>query len=496
MDSPRAVDPRHKTLFNQHMSRPRMPRNKGNHMNRFLANALLAGSVFGAMGTQPALASPDYPPAIWNPAATCNYTAGRTTPFTHVAVHTTEGSYAGAISWFKDCTSNVSAHYVLRSSDGQVTQMVREGDRAWHIGSSNGYTVGLEHEGRTANPSAWYTTAMYNASAALTRDILAARSLPRKVYDGSRGWNTKLPDADYNVKGHINYANQTHTDPGAGWDWPRYKALVEGSGTGTPPPKAAPGTIVGHNNLCVDIAGGSTTDGTPVQLWNCNNDNAQQWRVSNARELRNPLADKCMVLGNGGAAVDGAPIVEWTCGGQADQKWQYKNMQIVAGNSGKCIDVPQNNRVSGQALQLYDCNDSDAQKFTFEPATGALKTTNGLCVDLRNSISSNGTVVQLWTCNGSAAQKWIPGNGGFRTAVNTNSCLDIDANQTANGTKIQVWSCIANGPAQQFALRGQLENAMGKCLDIPRANAVSGQALQLWACAGNAAQRWSIWQPR
>lgn len=492
MGSPRAVNARDKTLFNQHMPRPRMPRNKGNYMNRFIAKALLAGTAFCAMVVQPALASPDYAPAIWNPAATCNYSAGRSTPFTHVAVHTTQGSYAGAISWFKNCSSQVSAHYVLRSSDGQITQMVREGDRAWHIGSSNGYTVGLEHEGYIANPGAWYTTAMYNASAVLTRDVLAARSLPRKVYDGSLGWDAKLSDSSYNVKGHINYANQTHTDPGSGWDWRRYKTLVDG--TSTAPSKPVPGSIIGYGNLCVDIEGGITADGTEVQLWSCNSTNAQQWRISTARELRNPLANKCMVLGNGGAAVDGAPVWEWTCGGQADQKWLYRNMNIVAGN-GKCLDVPGGNFVQGQALQLYDCNDTSAQKFTFEPTTGVIKGGN-LCVDVSGGSSANGNAVQLWACNGTAAQRWIPGNGGFRTALTTNSCLDINGNNTANGTKVQVWGCIADNLAQQFALRGQIENAQGKCLDIPRGNAVPGQSLQLWTCAGNVAQRWSVWQPR
>jgi N-acetyl-anhydromuramyl-L-alanine amidase AmpD len=121
---------------------------------------------------------------------------------------------------------------VIRSSDGQVTQMVREADKAWHVGNSNGYTIGIEHEGYVANPSAWYTTAMYNASAALTRDILASRALAQKVYDGSKGWNAVPADSLYNVKGHVNYASQSHTDPGSGWDWPRYKSLVAGSGSG------------------------------------------------------------------------------------------------------------------------------------------------------------------------------------------------------------------------------------------------------------------------
>ena len=195
-------------------------------------NGLLAGLALAALGLQalPAAASTDYPPAIWNPAASCNYSA-RTAAISHVTVHTTQGSYAGSISWFQNCQAGVSAHYVVRSSDGQVTQMVRETDKAWHVGNSNGYTIGIEHEGYINAPATWYTSAMYNASAALTRDILASRGLSQKVFDGSGGWNAVPSDSVYNVKGHVNFASQSHTDPGSGWDWPRYKALVAG-GTG------------------------------------------------------------------------------------------------------------------------------------------------------------------------------------------------------------------------------------------------------------------------
>lgn len=198
-----------------------------------IIDGLCAGVVIACSAAAlPAAASTDYPPAIWNPAASCNYSA-RTLAVSHIAVHTTQGSYASAISWFQNCSAGVSAHYVIRSSDGQVTQMVREADKAWHIGNSNGYTVGIEHEGYVANPSAWYTTAMYNASSDLARDILASRGLAQKVYDGASGWNAVLPDANFDVKGHVNYASQSHTDPGSGWDWPRYKLLVaSGSGSG------------------------------------------------------------------------------------------------------------------------------------------------------------------------------------------------------------------------------------------------------------------------
>src|SRR5690348_13346624 len=72
---------------------------------------------------------------VQNPAASCNYTTGRTQSITAIAIHDTEGSYAGTISWFQNCSAQVSAHYVLRSSDGQITQMVADANKAWHIGS-------------------------------------------------------------------------------------------------------------------------------------------------------------------------------------------------------------------------------------------------------------------------------------------------------------------------------------------------------------------------
>lgn len=172
--------------------------------------------------------SADYGPAIWNPAATCNYGAGRSATITHIAEHIAQGSYAGTISWFKNCSASVSAHYVVRSSDGQVTQMVRESDTAWHVASHNSYSVGIEHEGY-ASDCAWYTTALYNGSSLLTRDIADSNSIPRSgTYDASLGWDTELPrESEWKIKGHTNFPT-TKTCPGACWDWPRFRSLVIG----------------------------------------------------------------------------------------------------------------------------------------------------------------------------------------------------------------------------------------------------------------------------
>lgn len=166
--------------------------------------------------------SSDYPPAIWDPT-TCNFNSRSGVAVTAVTIHTIQGSYAGAISWFKNCNANVSAHYVLRSVDGQVTQVVSEADRAWHVGTENSYTIGLEHEGYVSD-SSWYTAAMYNSSANLVKDIVSDYGMnPHSTY---RGTSQTVLNQCYRIKGHIHYPNQTHTDPGVYWDWEFYHYLI------------------------------------------------------------------------------------------------------------------------------------------------------------------------------------------------------------------------------------------------------------------------------
>jgi N-acetyl-anhydromuramyl-L-alanine amidase AmpD len=184
---------------------------------------------------------PDYPPAIWDPAPECNWEP-RTKQVSAVVIHYTEGSYAGCISWFKNCESSVSAHYVIRSADGQVTQMVREADKAWHARSANGYTIGIEHEAY-GNIWSFFTEEMYQSSADLVRDICmrhaninGQRTFYRDTLDNGICLNNGLHDlggeeACTKIRGHQHYPDQSHTDPGPYWDWNYYYKLIN---EGTP----------------------------------------------------------------------------------------------------------------------------------------------------------------------------------------------------------------------------------------------------------------------
>jgi N-acetyl-anhydromuramyl-L-alanine amidase AmpD len=174
--------------------------------------------------------SVDYGPAVWAAAASCNYSSRSGTAISAVTIHTVQGSYAGCISWFQNCNAQVSAHYVVRSSDGQVTQMVAESDKAWHVGSENPYTIGIEHEGYVDNAS-WYTNAMYTASADLCRDICNSGYgiSPLRTYYGpacTGGSSACQLGGCIKIKGHQHFANQSHSDPGPNWDWIKFYNLI------------------------------------------------------------------------------------------------------------------------------------------------------------------------------------------------------------------------------------------------------------------------------
>lgn len=171
--------------------------------------------------------STDYGPAIFSAAHANNFAVGRGgVAVTNVTIHTAQGSYAGTISWFKNSTAIVSSHYVIRSSDGQVTQMVREKDKAYHVLNHNSYTIGIEHEGYIADAK-WYTTSMYSSSAALVRNICTKYGISKAAcFKGPATSTTNFQPKTVRIKGHQHYDGNTHTDPGINWNWKKYAALI------------------------------------------------------------------------------------------------------------------------------------------------------------------------------------------------------------------------------------------------------------------------------
>jgi hypothetical protein len=147
----------------------------------------------------------------------------------YIVIHDTETSYDDTIGLVQD-PDYVSWNYTIRSADGHIAQHVKTKDVAWQAGNwyVNSKSVGIEHEGFAAQQGAWYTEAMYRASAKLVRYLSVRLGVP---LDRSH------------VIGHDNVAGGTpanvknmHWDPGPYWDWAHYFELLGAPlpGGGTP----------------------------------------------------------------------------------------------------------------------------------------------------------------------------------------------------------------------------------------------------------------------
>jgi mannan endo-1,4-beta-mannosidase len=123
--------------------------------------------------------------------------------------------------------------------------------------------------------------------------------------------------------------------------------------TGTPP-SVPTGPITGPAGKCVDVRSGSSTNGTPVQLYTCNGTTAQQWTIQTDGTIR--ALGKCLdITGGTTATANGTPIQLWDCNGQSNQHWTYTNNELVSASSGRCLDDTGGNTTDGTQLQIWDC---------------------------------------------------------------------------------------------------------------------------------------------
>jgi glucosylceramidase len=130
----------------------------------------------------------------------------------------------------------------------------------------------------------------------------------------------------------------------------------------TNPPAGRTGAITGLGGKCLDVTGGSTTNGNLPQIWDC-------------------------------------------VAGSANQTWTAGTDNSIRG-LGKCLDVTSNGVANGTAVHLWDCIGTVAsQKWTATNGT-LVNTASGKCLDVKDNLSTNGTKLQIWTCTGAANQRW------------------------------------------------------------------------------------------
>lgn len=118
--------------------------------------------------------------------------------------------------------------------------------------------------------------------------------------------------------------------------------------------------------LCFDLPGGNTNNGTQLQLYWCNGSDAQDFYYDTSnKQIKHRPTGKCADLNNNDRS-NGTKIQLWDCGGDNDaQKWDRQVSNNggklwgfnLANNNQKCIDT--GSRDAGALLKIWDCPGTD-----------------------------------------------------------------------------------------------------------------------------------------
>lgn len=116
------------------------------------------------------------------------------------------------------------------------------------------------------------------------------------------------------------------------------------------------------SNRCLDVPGVSTTNGTQLEIYDCNGGTNQTWTLTPSKML------------------------------------------TVYGN--KCLDVAGASTTPGTKVEIYDCTGDTNQQWNLNSDGTVTSVQSGLCLDVISAGTANGTLVDVWTCNGGSNQKW------------------------------------------------------------------------------------------
>jgi hypothetical protein len=163
----------------------------------------------------------------------------------------------------------------------------------------------------------------------------------------------------------------------------------------------------------------------------------------------------------------------------------------VIGDGGLCLDIRGSATADGTPVQLYTCNHTAAQQFSY-PGSQTLQAF-GKCLDVAGGATANHTLVDLRTCNGTPAQAWtLQANGELVNPVSGRCLDDPSGNTTPGAAQMQIYDCNA-GATQVWKLPpGPVTGPGGLCADVANGDPSSGTAVQLWGCNQSDAQRWSV----
>lgn len=119
----------------------------------------------------------------------------------------------------------------------------------------------------------------------------------------------------------------------------------------------------GQSGRCIEVPNGSTTNGTQIQLADCQNVDRQHWTYTSDRRLL-ASGTKCLDA-HGQGTGNGTQVVTWDCNGQANQQWNVNSNGTITGvQSGLCLDASGAGTASGTKIILWSCHGGANQQWS------------------------------------------------------------------------------------------------------------------------------------
>lgn len=236
-----------------------------------------------------------------------------------------------------------------------------------------------------------------------------------------------------------------------------------------------------NNNYVFDVYNGYFANYSKIQLYSTNNTAAQMWDIKqNYDGTYTFYSSNNYVLEVKGGIINNHNTIQlFSSNGTGAQKFYLersfeKTKTISNGlytissklNENKNIEIKGGNIYSGNNIQMYSNNDTDAQKWYIEYLNNGYYSIKSYLnpsyvFDVYGGYTTNNTNVQLFSSNGTKAQQWIIreiGNGYYNIiAANSNLFLDVQNCSVADGANIQLYTYNNSSNAQQFKIENVVE---------------------------------------
>ncbi|PPQ65558.1 hypothetical protein CVT24_010821 [Panaeolus cyanescens] len=120
----------------------------------------------------------------------------------------------------------------------------------------------------------------------------------------------------------------------------------------------------GNTNKCLEVRGGVFTNGSPVQIYDCNKSAAQNWIIKHGDQTTVQVAGTNFCLDAGSDPKDLVGMKIWQCfKGLSAQSWSYTPDSLIRlSNTEQCLDLTGGKTNNANQVQTYRCNERNTNQ--------------------------------------------------------------------------------------------------------------------------------------